>query len=634
MTAATPALAQERARLDALHRLAVLDTLPEPTFDAITAAAAQACETPIALVSLVDEGRQWFKSNVGLPGVAQTPRNVAICDHTIRGDGLLEVRDATLDPRFADNPLVTGEPNIRFYAAAPIVLPAGERVGSVCVIDRQPRQLDRVQRDMLCSLGRIASACLVERGSLAAATRELGRTHAHLDAIIDNVPALIGHWDREAVTRYANREFQAAVGLPQERILGQPLRAICDSIDPQAHAVLAPRIEQVWQGRRQEFDLPMVTTSGLRQLRMTMVPEQPEDGRVTGFYGMAHDITGRKALELRLADSELRYRSLFDHLNSGFALHEIVVDAGGRPVDYKFLAMNTAFSTMSGLEPAMAIGRRVTELQPGIESDPADWIGIYGQVALSGRPAHFEQRSALLDRWFEIVAYRPVPGQFAVIAQDITRRKEAQARLHDALQEKETLLKEVYHRVKNNLQMVQSLLRLQHHSLPEGPARAALDDTVQRVRSMALVHEKLYQSGNLAALSLPDYTHDLLRQIGDASGAAQRQIRLHADIVPWHTGLDSAVPFGLLLAELVGNALKHGFHGRPAGQVWVALARRPEGALLSVSDDGTGLPEGFRLPGTGSMGLQLATSLARQLGGELVASREAGAVFKALLTRL
>lgn len=372
MTAATPALAHERACLDALHRLAVLDTLPELTFDAITAAAAQACKASIALVSLVDEGRQWFKSDFGRPGVAQTPRDVTFCDHAIRGNGLLEVGDATLDPRFAANPLVTGDPNSRFHAAAPIVLPKGERV----------------QRDMLCSLGRIASACLVERGSLAAATREPGRTHTHLDAM------------------------------------------------------------QVWPGRRQEFDPPMLTTAGLPQLRMTMVPEQPEDGRVT------------------------------------------------------------AFSSMSGLDPAGAIGRRVTELQPGIESDPAGWM---------------------------------------------------------------------------------------------------------------------CQSGNLAALSLPDYAHDLLRQIGAASGAAQRQIRLHVDIVPSHTGLDSAVPFGLLLAELVGNALKHGFHGRPGGLVWVALARQPEGALLSVSDDGAGLPEGFRLPGTGSMGLQLDCSLA---------SREAGAVFKALPTRL
>ena len=115
--------ANERIRQEALIGLRVLDTLPEPVFDAITAAAAAACGVPIALVSLVDADRQWFKSNVGLPGVDQTPREVAFCDHAIRGTRVFEIGDAGRDPRFAANPLVVGDPGIRFYAGAPIELP-------------------------------------------------------------------------------------------------------------------------------------------------------------------------------------------------------------------------------------------------------------------------------------------------------------------------------------------------------------------------------------------------------------------------------------------------------------------------------------------------------------------------------
>lgn len=674
----------ERRRLDALRSLNVLDTASEPVFDAITEAAAQVCGVPIALVSLIDADRQWFKSSVGLPGVQQTARGLAFCDHAIRGADLFEIEDARADPRFADNPLVTGDPKIRFYAGTPIVMAGGERIGTVCVIDREPRQLTAVQRNLLGCLGRIASASLTARGQQEATKRELAagqtryraivedqnemislalpnrvlsfvnsacarhlgleprqmvghdllefvappdrdavaanwasvcartetvhsvnrmmsasnqvrwvawsnrplvddgqviavqsvgrdvtdqklaeialaeserrfrslyestpailhsvdaegrllnvsdlwlqvmgyerdevigrrsadfmtpesrqfaldealpeffktgrceevefqfvhkdgslidtllsgvidtsdatsprslavlqnvtaakrmadelkRTHERLDAVIENIPALLGHWDHDQVTRFANREFQAAVGLPPERIIGASLEAIFDAIDPVAYEGLAPRVKQVLQGRRQEFELAMLTTSGLRQMRLTLVPDQTQPGRVAGFYAMAYDITGRKALELRLTESELRYRSLFDNLDSGFALHEIVLDEQGRPVDYTFVAMNAAFTRMTGLTPAAAIGRRVTEVVPEIRSDPADWIGVFGRVAQSGEPVHFEQRSAALERWFDVVAYRPTLGQFAVLTRDITQHKQTELQLAQAL---------------------------------------------------------------------------------------------------------------------------------------------------------------------------------------------------------
>lgn len=748
-------------RIQTLHRLAVLDTAPEPVFDAITAAAARICGVPIALISLIDTDRQWFKSNVGLPGVEETPRDAAFCDHAIRDAELFEVPDATADQRFAANPLVVGNPGIRFYAGAPIVMDDGSRIGTVCVIDRRPGQLNPTQRAMLETLADIVSAALVERTrflavaselaasearfkrlyestpvamhsidadgrllnvsdlwlqtlgyersevigrpsmdfltaesaerardvvlpeffrtgrcdrveyqfvcksgsvldmllsailerdpqgkplrSLAALENvtqskqlasELNRTNADLDAILDNVPAMIGHWNQDGVTRFANREYQAAIGLPLERIVGHELREIFDAVDPAAYPAVAPRVAAVLGGSRQEFELAMLTTAGLRQLRMTFVPDQSQPDRVTGFYGMANDITGRKALELRLTDSEQRYRSLFDNLNSGFSLNEIIVDADGKPVDYRFLAMNAAFSAMTGLEPAAAIGRRVSEALPGIESEAGNWVGVFGAVALTGVPTHFEQHSLALHRWFEVVAYRPAPGQFAVIAQDITHRKEAEAKLQEAVLEKETLLKEVYHRVKNNLQVVQSLLSLQRRSVPEGPASTALEESVQRVRAMALVHEKLYQSGNLAAVSVVDYTADLLKQISDATGAAQRRISLRADIAPILTGLDGAIPFGLLVSELISNALKHGFNDGRGGEVRIVLTQQEGGVMLSVSDDGVGLPDSFDLASPGTMGLQLAVNLSRQLGGELQVDRGRGAGFKVLLTRL
>ena len=140
-----------------LRDLVVLDSAPEPLFDDIVRLASEACGVPIALLSLVDAERQWFKANVGLPGVSQTPRDVAFCAHAIGADTVFEIPDATQDPRFLGNPMVVGEPDIRFYAGAPLILPDGARVGTLCVIDRKARQLDAGQTQMLRSLAAIAS---------------------------------------------------------------------------------------------------------------------------------------------------------------------------------------------------------------------------------------------------------------------------------------------------------------------------------------------------------------------------------------------------------------------------------------------------------------------------------------------
>ncbi len=143
----------EAERLKALYKYKILDTDPEDVFDDIVKLASYICETPIALISLVDSERQWFKAKLGL-GASQTDRNVAFCAHAIRDDGILEVENALEDERFADNPLVTGDPNIRFYAGAPLITNDGFKLGTLCAIDTVPRQLSDKQHEALEALSR------------------------------------------------------------------------------------------------------------------------------------------------------------------------------------------------------------------------------------------------------------------------------------------------------------------------------------------------------------------------------------------------------------------------------------------------------------------------------------------------
>ena len=141
--------AEEQARLSALKGYGVLDTPNEAEFDAIVREAASLCRAPIALVSLVDENRQWFKARLGL-SAEETPRSISFCTHAIRGDDVMVVANAAQDERFADNPLVRGEPSIRFYAGAPLKTPSGSRLGTLCVIDSKARPtLSQAQTEAL-----------------------------------------------------------------------------------------------------------------------------------------------------------------------------------------------------------------------------------------------------------------------------------------------------------------------------------------------------------------------------------------------------------------------------------------------------------------------------------------------------
>lgn len=165
----------EKTRIKALRQLKILDSPFETTFDSITSLAAEICGMPISLISLIDENRQWFKSAVGLQDISETERSMAFCAYTIQANEILEVPDATQDDRFVDNPLVMGHPHIRFYAAAPITLPLGENIGTLCVIDTKPNYLAEYQRITLCGLSKVISNILVARRTNQIAYEKLSK---------------------------------------------------------------------------------------------------------------------------------------------------------------------------------------------------------------------------------------------------------------------------------------------------------------------------------------------------------------------------------------------------------------------------------------------------------------------------
>ena len=188
----------ENARLEKLNLYRILDTPPEEAFDRITRIVAETIGVPIALVSLVDSERQWFKSKYGLEA-EQTPRDVAFCAHAILGDSLFVVEDATLDTRFADNPLVASDPSIRFYAGAPLKTPDGLNLGTLCAIDRTPRKLTEGQSQLLSDLSGVVVDELELRIALRRAMQDVAE-EVKQRTLKDEFISLISHELRTPLT--------------------------------------------------------------------------------------------------------------------------------------------------------------------------------------------------------------------------------------------------------------------------------------------------------------------------------------------------------------------------------------------------------------------------------------------------
>lgn len=217
--------------------------------------------------------------------------------------------------------------------------------------------------------------------------------------------------------------------------------------------------------------------------------------------------------------------------------------------------------------------------------------------------------------------------RFLAVVNDITERRRAERELKANLEEKEVLLREIHHRVKNNLQVISSLLNLQSRKVRDKAAQNVFRESRARVHAMALVHEILYRSGNFSSLSMPEYFGKLARSV-HASYRGGTDVRVAQEVCDCAISVDTAVSLGLILSELLSNAMKHAFPGRGRGEVRIILARAGTDFSLEVSDDGAGLPGGFDPAAAETLGMQLVATLTRQIGGRLEISGSHGASFR------
>ena len=287
----------EAARLEALRAYQVLDTPPEQAFDDLAHLASQICGTPAALVSLVDAERQWFKAKVGI-AATETPRDISFCAHAILQRDLLIVRDALADERFAKNPLVTSEPNIRFYAGAPLVTPEGLALGTLCVVDHVPRELTPEQQQALRALSRMVITQLElrrELRQLASAISERRRAEDELDHLFHLSLDLICIAGTDGSFKRLNPAWEQTLGFTNEELLAKPY---FDFVHPDDRAATLAESEKLAEGAPSVlFENRYRCRDGsYKWLMWNATPGK--DGLI---YAAARDITERKRAERRLA---------------------------------------------------------------------------------------------------------------------------------------------------------------------------------------------------------------------------------------------------------------------------------------------------------------------------------------------
>lgn len=354
--------------------------------------------------------------------------------------------------------------------------------------------------------------------------------------------------------------------------------------------------------------------------------------------GLAWDITERKQVEEAMRESRAKLEAALASMTDAV----FISDAEGRSIEF-----NEAFATFHRFANKGECAKTFAEypdildvfLPDGTPAPLEMWAvprSLRGETEANAE--YTLHRKDTGEYWVGSYSFGPIrdaDGKIVgsvVVSRDITDRKLAEQTLQEAhdelarlvkertreLAEKEVMLKEIHHRVKNNLQVISSLVGLQADGSTDETVRDVLRDVTYRVRSMALVHEKLYQSADLAHVDFAEYSRGLLGYLWRAQGASAASIRLNQALSPVELPVDTAVPLGLILNELAGNALKHAFRGREEGEVTVSLQMGGDGRIsLGVGDNGVGLPEGLDWRKTPSLGLRLVQMLSAQLGGEV-----------------
>ena len=647
----------EAQRLAALVSYCVLDTPQDAILDGLTWLASNICGTPIALISLIDEHRQWFKSRVGLDA-EETPRELAFCAHAILGEEVFEVPNALEDPRFADNPLVASDPSIRFYAGAPLESGSGYNVGTICVIDRVARKLSDLQREMLVCIGRQVVAHLesVKAHNLVLAevqrkNDELVSFHTRFE--LATVAAGIGSWEWDLVTNslsWDDRMFEI-YDVAKEGFLGA--NVVWErSLHPDDKERAVREIQEaVAAGTKFHTEFRIITSAAeTRYVEAWGDIQRFPDGRPYKMVGANLDVTERK-----------KAAALFEGQAKAIAASQAVIEYA---MDGAILSANDLFLGIVGYRREKLLGgRHSLFVSPEEEGSPEYrefWIGLRRGEFRSGEFKRYAKGGRLV--WMQ-ATYTPVlglDGQFEKVvkfATDISARKmaeeqreEAQHAAERANKAKSSFLANMSHEIRTPMNGILGLTEILLNTGLTASQRRYQNLVQQSAESLLIVLNDILDFSKIEAgkmdlekaeFPLRDSIADMLQIL--ALRAAEKGLelgfRVHSEVPDCLVG--DVVRLRQVITNLVGNAIKF----TAKGEVFVEVRQEEliHGQVrvhVLVSDTGIGIPEDRRADiftaftqaeesttrrfgGTG-LGLSISQQLVELMGGRIWLESELG----------
>ena len=445
--------------------------------------------------------------------------------------------------------------------------------------------------------------------------------------IVDNMVEGVLIINRDLEILYANSMAATIAGADSpEEMIG---RKSLDFVHPESQEDVIESHELVMQGKKRRVTEYKLLNERWIETKPVKINYRGQPANLLTFV----DITERKHAEDALRASEEQFRSIYEDSPIGIEIY----NSGGF-----LLHVNNACLDIFGITDTAEVKGFSLFDDPNIPYKDKEQLRT-GKIVRYEVPFDFEEvkKRNLYKTTKAGIAYISViitplgvygkdhPSGYLVQVQDFTERKKTEEQIKAALKEKEVLLKEIHHRVKNNLQLVSSLLNLQARHIKDKEALELFKDSQNRLGSIALVHEKLYQSDDLAGIDFTEYVQSLTGHLFFMCGDSSSAVRLHNDIKEVLLDVTTAIPCGLIINELVSNALTYAFPDGRDGEITIVMHLLNENEVERiVRDNGIGFPEDLDFRNTESLGMQIVTSLVGQLEGTIELNRASGTAFR------